>query len=149
MNCKYSPRTCAACSSCTGWAFPTPGLTHSVTQRRASYLKKVLHSLLYSGNRVMVMRKLRFRSTDTWLEIRSAVLSTRWPKRSSATPFNWSQLLNWSQAQPNLFVFSVYGAGDGNRTHVRGLGSFYTAIVRRPLVFLIVPANCRWIQVFD
>src|SRR5216683_1156176 len=39
MNCKYSPRTCAACSSCTGWAFPTPGLTHSVTQRRASYLK--------------------------------------------------------------------------------------------------------------
>src|SRR5271163_1489840 len=28
----------------------------------------------------------------------------------------------------------VYGAGDGNRTHVRSLGSFYTAIVRRPLV---------------
>jgi hypothetical protein len=27
----------------------------------------------------------------------------------------------------------VYGAGDGNRTHVRSLGSFYTAIVRRPL----------------
>src|SRR6266403_4949979 len=26
------------------------------------------------------------------------------------------------------------GAGDGNRTHVRSLGSFYTAIVRRPLV---------------
>src|SRR5713226_3818884 len=26
-----------------------------------------------------------------------------------------------------------YGAGDGNRTHVRSLGSFYTAIVRRPL----------------
>src|ERR1700676_1015491 len=25
------------------------------------------------------------------------------------------------------------GAGDGNRTHVRSLGSFYTAIVRRPL----------------
>ena len=30
--------------------------------------------------------------------------------------------------------FSVdVGAGDGNRTHVRSLGSFYTAIVRRPL----------------
>jgi hypothetical protein len=27
----------------------------------------------------------------------------------------------------------LYGAGDGNRTHVRSLGSFYTAIVRRPL----------------
>jgi|SRR5580704_15585882 hypothetical protein len=32
------------------------------------------------------------------------------------------------------------GAGDGNRTHVRSLGSFYTAIVRRPLfVFLLYP----------
>jgi hypothetical protein len=30
----------------------------------------------------------------------------------------------------------VYGAGDGNRTHVRSLGSFYTAIVRRPLDIL-------------
>src|SRR3982074_1436547 len=29
------------------------------------------------------------------------------------------------------------GAGDGNRTHVRSLGSFYTAIVRRPLSFEI------------
>src|ERR1700730_14875492 len=28
------------------------------------------------------------------------------------------------------------GAGDGNRTHVRSLGSFYTAIVRRPLTQL-------------
>ena len=27
----------------------------------------------------------------------------------------------------------VTGAGDGNRTRVRSLGSFYTAIVRRPL----------------
>ena len=27
----------------------------------------------------------------------------------------------------------AFGAGDGNRTHVRSLGSFYTAIVRRPL----------------
>ena len=27
----------------------------------------------------------------------------------------------------------IYGAGGGNRTHVRSLGSFYTAIVRRPL----------------
>src|SRR6266404_6066473 len=31
-------------------------------------------------------------------------------------------------------VIETYGAGDGNRTHVRSLGSFYTAIVRRPLV---------------
>ncbi len=32
--------------------------------------------------------------------------------------------------EPNCLI---YGAGDGNRTHVRSLGSFYTAIVRRPL----------------
>jgi hypothetical protein len=25
--------------------------------------------------------------------------------------------LNWSEAQPKLFDFSVYGAGDGNRTN--------------------------------
>jgi hypothetical protein len=25
------------------------------------------------------------------------------------------------------------GAGDGNRTHVKSLGSFYIAIIRRPL----------------
>jgi hypothetical protein len=31
----------------------------------------------------------------------------------------------------------TYGAGDGNRTHVRSLGSFYTAIVRRPLIPLV------------
>ena|ERR1700678_849131 len=31
------------------------------------------------------------------------------------------------------FAEQIYGAGDGNRTHVRSLGSFYTAIVRRPL----------------
>src|SRR5271165_4921703 len=30
-------------------------------------------------------------------------------------------------------IIRSYGAGDGNRTHVRSLGSFYTAIVRRPL----------------
>jgi hypothetical protein len=32
----------------------------------------------------------------------------------------------------------LVGAGDGNRTHVRSLGSFYTAIVRRPLYFVIL-----------
>src|ERR1700733_11589296 len=32
--------------------------------------------------------------------------------------------------------FANVGAGDGNRTHVRSLGSFYTAIVRRPLWLL-------------
>src|SRR6266851_9692476 len=32
------------------------------------------------------------------------------------------------------WIIVSYGAGDGNRTHVRSLGSFYTAIVRRPLV---------------
>ena len=31
------------------------------------------------------------------------------------------------------------GAGDGNRTHVRSLGSFHAAIARRPLVTL----NCN------
>ena len=29
-------------------------------------------------------------------------------------------------------ILPIDGAGDGNRTHVRSLGSFYTAIVRRP-----------------
>ena len=43
------------------------------------------------------------------------------------------QVLNWSQPQPKWFVCFSYGAGDGDRTHVRSLGSFYTAIVRRPL----------------
>src|SRR6266404_253990 len=70
----------------------------------------------------MVMRKPRFRSTGTWLEIRSAVQFTVWPKKSKASLLNWSQVLNWSQAQRNLFVFSVSGAGDGNRTHLRRLG---------------------------
>jgi hypothetical protein len=37
----------------------------------------------------------------------------------------------------------VYGAGDGNRTHVRSLGSFYTAIVRRPLYFVILLTTSR------
>jgi hypothetical protein len=31
-------------------------------------------------------------------------------------------------------MYPIVGAGDGNRTHVRSLGSFYTAIVRRPLI---------------
>ena len=30
------------------------------------------------------------------------------------------------------------GAGDGNRTHVRSLGSFYSAIELRPLVLSLV-----------
>ncbi len=33
-------------------------------------------------------------------------------------------------------IIKTFGAGDGNRTHVRSLGSFYTAIVRRPLANL-------------
>jgi hypothetical protein len=36
-------------------------------------------------------------------------------------------------SKKSLWIFRKYGAGDGNRTHVRSLGSFYTAIVRRPL----------------
>src|SRR5215472_11923511 len=42
-------------------------------------------------------------------------------------------------------IIRVSGAGDGNRTHVRSLGSFYTAIVRRPLFAdaPIIPKNCR------
>src|SRR6266478_6463303 len=35
-------------------------------------------------------------------------------------------------------IIKTYGAGDGNRTHVRSLGSFYTAIVRRPLYLCIL-----------
>src|SRR5262245_60881393 len=57
----------------------------------------------------------------------------------------------------------IYGAGDGNRTHVRSLGSFYTAIVRRPLTFqladytplsdsrlsvLIIPVFQNWAKRF-
>ena len=34
-------------------------------------------------------------------------------------------------------VQDLVGAGDGNRTRVRSLGSFYTAIVRRPLIPLV------------
>src|SRR5205807_10478957 len=63
------------------------------------------------------------------------------------------------QNQPARSVFSrreaskancinrLYGAGDGNRTHVRSLGSFYTAIVRRPLLIpLILPTIVSWEQ---
>jgi hypothetical protein len=39
-----------------------------------------------------------------------------------------------TRAQMSRWVKPYDGAGDGNRTHVRSLGSFYTAIVRRPLV---------------
>src|SRR5207248_11418557 len=46
-----------------------------------------------------------------------------------------------SQAQVPRVPHPVYGAGDGNRTHVRSLGSFYTAIVRRPLVLLRLRAQ--------
>src|SRR5712691_10353737 len=38
----------------------------------------------------------------------------------------------WEASKANC-INRLYGAGDGNRTHVRSLGSFYTAIVRRPL----------------
>src|SRR5438876_4067795 len=34
-------------------------------------------------------------------------------------------------------ILARSGAGDGNRTHVRSLGSFYTAIVRRPLTSIL------------
>src|SRR3984957_19749925 len=42
----------------------------------------------------------------------------------------------------------IYGAGDGNRTHVRSLGSFYTAIVRRPLGVMLrrIIHNCDWVR---
>jgi hypothetical protein len=50
------------------------------------------------------MRRPPFRSTGTWLEIRSAVQFTVWPKKSKAWLLNWSQVPNWSQAQRNLFV---------------------------------------------
>jgi hypothetical protein len=45
-------------------------------------------------------------------------------------------------------VIEVYGAGDGNRTHVRSLGSFYTAIVRRPLGVILrrIIHNCDWVR---
>src|SRR2546427_12340497 len=41
-------------------------------------------------------------------------------------------ILGWEARKLNC-INRVFGAGDGNRTHVRSLGSFYTAIVRRPL----------------
>ena len=47
---------------------------------------------------------------------------------------HWSR--NASRGRPVGSSVS-YGAGDGNRTHVRSLGSFYTAIVRRPLTSIL------------
>ena len=49
-------------------------------------------------------------------------------------------LLGWEASKANCInrIFSIYGAGDGNRTHVRSLGSFYTAIVRRPLTLQLI-----------
>ena len=47
------------------------------------------------------------------------------------------QVTKHFQLEPNggaETAFYFVGAGDGNRTHVRSLGSFYTAIVRRPLI---------------
>jgi hypothetical protein len=41
-------------------------------------------------------------------------------------------------------IIRIYGAGDGNRTHVRSLGSFYTAIVRRPLDAVILTHPRGW-----
>jgi hypothetical protein len=52
---------------------------------------------------------------------------------------NWSQVLKWSQAQGKSFVFSESGAGDGNRTHVRSLGSFCAA----PKIRELIPACCQ------
>ena len=53
------------------------------------------------------------------------------------TSFDQNLLLLWllsiNRRRRGNRIISVYGAGDGNRTHVRSLGSFYTAIVRRPL----------------
>ena len=38
------------------------------------------------------------------------------------------------------------GAGDGNRTHVRSLGSFYIAIIRRPLFRIPIHYNQQGIH---
>ena len=37
------------------------------------------------------------------------------------------------RAAESTWILRISGAGDGNRIEVRSLGSFYTAIVRRPL----------------
>jgi hypothetical protein len=42
------------------------------------------------------------------------------------------------KGQKPTAINRTYGAGDGNRTHVRSLGSFYTAIVRRPLTLQLI-----------
>jgi hypothetical protein len=60
------------------------------------------------------------------------------PLTSDAGPSGPATLIASRQYLQNLAAWisrtvKVSGAGDGNRTHVRSLGSFYTAIVRRPL----------------
>src|SRR6266550_2285407 len=47
--------------------------------------------------------------------------------------FAYCRLLPPRQSAKLLEGNRVTGAGDGNRTHVRSLGSFHIAIVRRPL----------------
>ncbi len=46
---------------------------------------------------------------------------------------SYCRLLPPRQIAKLLWGSKMTGAGDGNRTHVRSLGSFYIAIIRRPL----------------
>ncbi len=45
---------------------------------------------------------------------------------------NFMAVFSWSSGVRTIESSLSYGAGDGNRTHVRSLGSFYSAIELRP-----------------
>jgi hypothetical protein len=74
--------------------------------------------------------------------VESAESGKKIPLRTIARALehSWNKTLSlWGDFQQHPGVKAIessvsYGAGDGNRTHVRSLGSFYTAIVRRPHV---------------
>src|SRR5438309_12093917 len=96
----------------------------SVTRQRASSLKKVPRSLLFSVNFATETHALRCRSMGTWWEIRSAEQFTHSLRKSNVMLWlNCCQPLNCCQLLSKSFVCLIYGAGDGNRTHVRSLGS--------------------------
>jgi hypothetical protein len=56
---------------------------------------------------------------------------TGWDHHGTKTP-NFVAVFSWFSGVRTIESSLSYGAGDGNRTHVRSLESFYTAIVRRP-----------------
>ena len=56
---------------------------------------------------------------------------------------SYCRLLPPRQIVKLLVGSEMTGAGDGNRTHVRSLGSFYSAIELRPLAIMAIIAHKR------